>query len=199
MRRAAAEESGVVDETFRVLRVGRAARSAQAADVGARRREIGIAHAVTTARPGGNIESVRGGLDAADRDQRRVICRRIESRRIRAMVPGGGDDDDAGIPCPIERGRERIGRGGRTDTAVEGDRQDVDVERVGIGDDPIDGIDHPLLRDHPVAAGDLHRHDAGTGCNAEEVPIVAGDDARQVRPMSVAIAPGRARGRCVRR
>ena len=57
LRRAAAEEAGVVDETFRVLGVGGAAGSPQAADVGAGRGEIGVAHAVAAARPCGDREA----------------------------------------------------------------------------------------------------------------------------------------------
>ena len=128
-----------------MLRVGRAARSAQAADVRARRGEIGVAHAVAAARPCGNVEAVRCGLDSAHRDQPRIARRRIESGRVRATVPGGRDDDDAGIPRPIERGRQRISRVRRAETAVESDRQDVDVERVGVGHDPVDGVHHPVL------------------------------------------------------
>ena len=59
----------------------------------------------------GTVKPVVGGLDTTDGDQGRIARRRIEPSCIRAIVPGRGDDDDAGLATPARARRQRIGVG----------------------------------------------------------------------------------------
>ena len=97
--------------------------------------------------------------------------------------------------------RDGIVRGRRS--AVEGDRQDVDVELVGVTHHPIDSGRDLRRRGVAVTAGDLDRHDSGVRCDAQEAilvvrrrvgaGLVAGDDPGQVRAMPEAVDRGRGR------
>ena len=82
--------------------VGIAARRPKAVDVGARGGDVRVADAVTAARPVGDRDSVFGNVGAGDGDQERIVGRRCETVGGGAVVAGAGDDDDAGVPCPLE-------------------------------------------------------------------------------------------------
>ena len=97
------------------------------------------------------------------------------------------DDDDSGLPGPLDGGRERIvgarGNVGQTERQIE--HPDVQTVVVLVLDDPVDGGDDLLDVGDAVGSGDLHAHDAAVRCDAADlVAVVAGDDACEVRAVA---------------
>ena len=129
LRGATAEEQRLVDEAFRVIGIGGAARSPQAPDVGAGRGEIGVAHAVAAARPIGDRVTGLGRLDTTDGDQASDRSPASSDRPHPApSLPAA-----VTTTMPACHARSSGGASGsvsdeRVEAAVEGEGQDVDVE-----------------------------------------------------------------------
>ena len=178
LRRAAGEESLLVDVPLGVVEVGHAAGGPKALDVRAGGRQIGVANPVTAARPVRGDQSLLGRFDTADRDHERVGRRRSETSRLGTAVAGRRDDDDPCVPGPLDGSRDRIAEIGRIRLAVEGQVDDSNVELVGVGDHPIDAGDQAGQRHDSVPAGDFDRDDAGVGCHTHEPLRMVGGERR---------------------
>ena len=126
----------------------------------------------------------------ADRDDERIARRQAQPRHLGTVVARRRDDHDARRPRPLDRCRQRARAVVGAVVGVEREVDHPDVELVGVRDHPVDAGDDARRRDGALAIGDLHRDDARPGCDAREAGrgVVAGDDAREVRAVTVAVA-----------
>ena len=172
----------------------------------ARGHQVGIALTVSGARPRRNlVVACRGrplGVLRADGKDERIVRRVVEPSGPETCVSARDDDDDALAPGRLHRVRKRIDPVVLHTVGSEREVEDTDVEAVGITmlDDPVDPGDdlRDVCRSRPVC--DLDRNDAGIGGETGKaramahlgaaVPgnvISAGDDAGQVRTVTVAV------------
>ena len=133
---------------------------------------------------------------SADRNHVGVDRRAIYPTCIVAPVASRSDNDDPGMPRPLDGGRERITLAASHTGHPEREVQNSDVEPVVVAvlDDPVDPGDH--LGDAGLTArtGNLDAHDPAVRCDARYlVAVVAGDDPGQVRAVPVCVEIGKVR------
>ena len=161
--------------------------------------DVRVADSVTTARPFCDLESVVEGSRSADRDEVWVDCGRRETRCVGAVVARRRHDHDAGLPCPFERGGQRIFLVRKLGTATEREVEDADVEFIGIVDYPVDACDDVVRVGGAVTSSDLYRHDPGVGrdtfeflrcidgVSSSKAALVARDDAGHERAVTIGV------------
>ncbi|CAB4827658.1 unannotated protein [freshwater metagenome] len=203
LRRTAATEQRAADVALWVFHVDAAVRNSQAVDVCAGGDDVRVAGAVTAGCPRRNRELlVTGGLNSADSDHVGIHGRAGEAARVVAVVAGGDNHHDAGLPRPLERVGQRIGGVRQRRATAVGEVEHPDLQIGGVLDDPVDASDD--LRDIGGASvvANLDRHDACARSNTFE-PLrvllgelrvrarsVSGDDAGDVRAVAEVVVVG---------
>jgi hypothetical protein len=194
LRRTGPDESLLVDVAgVGVVAVGVAAGRPQRHHVRAGCSEIGAAVGVADRGPLGCDVALGRVLHATHRDHERIARREAETAGGRPVVAGRRDHHDPGRPRALHRRREHARAVVGLLARVEREAQHTDAQLACVRDDPLDAGDHARRRDRSVGAGDLHGDDLRVGRETGEAGrlVAPGDDAREVRAVTVAICePG---------
>ena len=196
LRGARASEEVVADSSPRGFRVDGGAGDTVGGDRPARSDQVGEPLVVATSGPGRDVSTptpddgvVGAGVDGADRHDQRIDCRRVEVLLVLAAIARRDDHEDAGVPGPLDGGREHVAAV-RVDPGLaerEVEHSDVEAVAVAVVDDPVDGGDHLRNGRDPVVAGDLQADDPGVGGDALVTRTGAGDDAGHVGAVAVGV------------
>ena len=201
---AAAPEEPVLIDGFWVLEVGGRAGRPQAEDrtpwcehvvFAFAHAAVGEARQEVVARDVGAV-----GVGRTDSDHEWVAGGHPEVFAV-AIVAGGDNDHDAGLPSLLDRKRQGVERGGLSGVGPERqvDHADVHPVVVLVLDDPVDGSNDLGDVHGAVVTRDLDVDDAGVGGDADELAVpgvgprigdpgvLAGDDAGHVGAVAVGV------------